>query len=679
MPDDVKNTTEVPEWTKSEYLETNVPYKWLYQFSDNPLKMQQMVERVTVSAKEAGVAAFKSLWANYLKSVRQSTSEPMRSITDFTDQPLALKCGDYVCNDAAITVFGAYGIDLVCSHPIMPVRRLVNIDTGEVKMEIAFRRGNIWRTAIFEKQIISSSQKILALASYGIGVDSENAKLLVSYLSAMENLNYDELPEVKSVARLGWMHGYGFSPYVENLVYDGREEMKHIFKCVREEGSYEKWLALAKSVRSGGSIPARILLAASFASAIVKPLDSLPFIVHAWGSVSGLGKTVGLYLAASVWGSPVLGDYCQSYNATAVGQEWLAAFCGNMPLCIDELQCIKEKGKTHSNFDAMIYMLCEGIGRLRGTRGGGIQQTPTWRNCTLSTGETPITGANSAAGAVNRVIDMDCSDSPLFENPRETVAILTRNFGHAGKRFVAQLSNQAAVETMREIHQAFLDQIIGKATDKQALSASIILTADAIADLFIFDDGNSLKIQDILPYLTTNEQADTNGRAYELIVDTVSLNPNKFNNSAYGDSYQGECWGKIDNNEYAYIIKNQFDRIMLEAGFSSESFLSWAVRKKMLRHEKGRTTIVSRLPGVKIPARCVAIRLPNGDGTAMPYESPVVKEQQEELPFSEPGDADDSAHWDASVEFAPEQLEQQKLEEPKAEEPTEKTVDQLPF
>lgn len=34
--------------------------------------------------------------------------------------------------------------------------------------------------------------------------------------------------------------------------------------------------------------------------------------------------------------------------------------------------------------------------------------TPTWHNCILTTGESPLTGQSAGAGAVNRVIDIEC-------------------------------------------------------------------------------------------------------------------------------------------------------------------------------------------------------------------------------------------------------------------------------
>ena len=101
-------------------------------------------------------------------------------------------------------------------------------------MEIAYKKGLLWRTIIVEKTTISSSSKILDLAAYGVIVNSENAKALSTYLFAMEQLNYAHLPEKRSVGRLGWISNRGFSPYLGELEFDGEAMYKHIFSSVKQ-------------------------------------------------------------------------------------------------------------------------------------------------------------------------------------------------------------------------------------------------------------------------------------------------------------------------------------------------------------------------------------------------------------------------------------------------------------
>ncbi len=76
--------------------------------------------------------------------------------------------------------------EIACCHPLMPVERLVNIDTGVEKLKIAYSKGKRWREIIVDKRILASANSIVQLADNGIAVNSENARSLVQYLSDIE-------------------------------------------------------------------------------------------------------------------------------------------------------------------------------------------------------------------------------------------------------------------------------------------------------------------------------------------------------------------------------------------------------------------------------------------------------------------------------------------------------------
>ena len=63
------------------------------------------------------------------------------SATNFTGQEFALDCGDWTCDDYGVTINDGYrGEGVACTHPIMPVQRLYNIDSGTEKLKIAYRK-----------------------------------------------------------------------------------------------------------------------------------------------------------------------------------------------------------------------------------------------------------------------------------------------------------------------------------------------------------------------------------------------------------------------------------------------------------------------------------------------------------------------------------------------------------
>ena len=588
----------IPAWGEQDY-KTSEPFEWLYNYKENKFLMAQLREEIKTRAGASGVKNFITLWNAFLETKKQQGGVLICNVTDFDGQPVQLICGEYQCDDYGITTLDRYGFEIyVCTHPILPVQRLVNIDTGETKIEIAYKRGRSWRTLIVDKLTLASSQKIIELAKYGIAVDSENARELVKYLSAVESMNYDDMCETKSVGRLGWIKGYGFSPYVDNLRFDGDISFRNTYAAVSESGDFEAWLDCVKAVREGGLI-ARIMLAASFASALVEPCNALPFFVHIWGGTEA-GKTLGLMLATSVWANPAMGEYIHTFNSTAVGQEMMAGFCNSLPLCIDELQVVKDR----RSFDNIIYMLAEGIGKSRGAKAGGLQRMQTWRNCIITTGEMPISNSNSGGGAVNRILEIDCQDEKLFSNPREVAALLQSNYGFAGKRFVEALQEPGVMDDAQAKYAEFSKQLAGgESTEKQIMSAALLLTADLLAEKIIFQDGITLSVSDIEQFLTSKEDVDQNARAHEWLLDFVASNPVRFRGVSDNN---GECWGMFDS-EYTYIIKPVFDSKMKEGGFSPDSFISWAKRQgKIECDHAGRNTKSKWLNGSS--ARCVWLK-----------------------------------------------------------------------
>lgn len=601
----------VPNWryTEDDFLYTTLPYEELQEYAKNPFVHQRMVEAMARYAAGVGFKQLKKFYKAYMAGLKQSSAGGTVYVggnpTCFDGQPMELNAGDWEADDSGIRRnFG--GVDCVaCPHPVMPVERLVNIDTGEEKLRLAFRKGTIWRRHIVEKKVLASANKVTELAGIGIAVNSETARNFVRYIGDLENLNYDIIPERKSIGRFGYIAGEGFSPYVDGLIFDGDANFATMFQTVHERGSFEKWRQMAAEVRAM-SVTAKIVLAASFASPLLQPLGCLPFFVHLWGVDSGTGKTVALMVAASVWGDPAVGSYVKTFDGTAVGMEKTAAFLNNLPLCLDELQLAKDaKGKT--NFD--VYRLAQGVGRTRGNRSGGVDKTPTWQNCILSTGESPLTGQASGAGAVNRVIDIECkANSVVITDGMRVSGAVKRNFGHAGKAFVEKLY-AAGDDVPQEIHDRY--QVLFKTlaaqdtTEKQAMAAAAIVLGDELACRWIFGGTEQpVTMEQISEFLTSRAAVSAGERAYKYLCDWVSQNSNKLT----GKTDNGDVLGTLDGCR-AYIIRSVFERVLQDAGYSMKATISWLKQAGLIETRAKNNTKARRINGV--PTECFCLLLPD--------------------------------------------------------------------
>lgn len=599
----------VPDYDYSvEDFCTPEPYEKLYALHGSPFIYEIAKEKMAANAAAVGFKSFKSTLQKYNKAqIDAKRRNLIPNQTEFDGQAIELNCGTWESMDWGIfRDMPNGGRECACAHPIMPISRLVNIDTGEVKLTLAFKppgRDKKWRTTIVDKSTVSTARNITSLSSQGISVTSNSASALVDYINDMENLNYDIIPEQKSIGRLGYIPGEGFSPYVEDLVFDGDASFRNLYQSVGSHGSPSEWMQTALACRKM-SVTARIMLAASFASPILSLVGCLPFFVHLWGVDSGTGKTVALMLAASVWGNPALGSYVQTFNGTQVGQERTAAFLNHLPVCLDELQLTKDsRGKT--NFD--VYQLAQGVGRSRGKKSGGVEMTPTWSCCFLTTGESPITSISAGAGAVNRVIDIECTaGSAVITDGQRISGALKRNYGFAGKIFVEKMYGSEKVQnTIRDMYQTnFRDLCSGDSTEKQAMAAAAIITADQMATAWIFKDDMELTVKDIQEFLASNEAVSAGRRAYDWLCDWVASNVNRFFNPEL--PAVGDCYGIIENNT-AYINRGVFNKVVQDAGFSCAATLSYLKANGLIETRGRAFTKGKRINGVL--SECVVLKL----------------------------------------------------------------------
>lgn len=561
----------------------------------NQLDRTTLIVNLQEKARQLGVTrAFDKMLKAHQTEYAQKFKQAGSNIIQFTNPPINdLKCGKWECNDSGVTktILGAGMIPqsiVACPHPILPVERLVNVDTETEKIKLSFFKDNQWQSITVDRSTVANKSHIVALSDRGIEVNSENSKDLVNYIADIVSLNMQEIPVNKSINRLGWIEGE-FAPYVDNLKYDGDIAYKDIYESIKERGDYEQWKQLCIDIRKK-SKTAHLLLAASFSSPLVSPLGVLPFVFHIWGG-TGAGKTVGLMLAMSIWGNPEIGKLVRSLNATQVALARMASFLHNIPFAGDELQTIKNRW---DNFDNLVMFLTEGLDRGRGKAYGGLEELREWSCCFLFTGEEPITKSASGGGVKNRVIEVECTEK-VIEDGNYVSNFLRKNFGFAGKEFIKELPEQ---DKLQERYREIFKEILSKCdtTDKQAMAMAAILLADELATNIIFKDNNAFKIEDIKPYLASVSDVDVAKRAYEWICNWVAKNRNRFSNDS-----NGEIWGRFDETtNTCYINKDVLSEHLKQSGFDYFAIIGkLAERNQIERNTQGKFVHCTHVFGIK--------------------------------------------------------------------------------
>ena len=501
-----------------------------------------------------------------------------------------MACGSWIATENGIfSSETSKAKDLVCHHPIMPVRRLKNIETGEEQITIAFKRDGYWTEITVPKIEVVTSRAITNLARFGVQVNSENARLLVKYLADLEMWNADMIDIQHSTSKLGW-HGNVFVPYDLSIVFDGEYRFRTLFQSIQEQGEYFKWVTLAKQVRSCGRLEPRIALAASFASVLIRPLDALPFIVDFYGQTGG-GKTVTINIAASVWGNPAPGAYVGNFRSTDTSLETRADMLNNFPMILDDSKNASQY--IRDNYETLIYNLCSGKGKGRSNKELGAAKENTWSNVTICNGENPISEFADSGGAINRIIEIECSED-IYENPAEVNSIVMKNYGFAGRVFVGNIKKFESDE-LKEMKMGIENEFEKyNFPAKQVMAIATLLLADKLATDCIFQDGRALTVEDVAGIPTRKKDVSEGQRCYEFLLESLVVYGQHFD--AQYDSI--DQWGFIENdafgNDYVFFYIAPLDTLLKKNGFSRKAFTAWAMNRGLLRCSGDRDTYVRR-------------------------------------------------------------------------------------
>ena len=588
------------------------------------LSAQEVAERFHVKGKfDQIVKAYKRVDRETKQRKKQQQTAGMNNYTDFEGPYENMYCGSWIAGETGIYAQNMATVEqIACYHPILPIERLKNLETGEEQIKLAFKRNGRWEEIIVPKVMITSASKIVALSGRGVAVTSENAKLLVRYLSDVENRNTNQIAVQYSSSKLGWIKKE-FLPYDTEITFDGDSRFRQLFENIGEHGNRAKWYEHVKSLRQSGRMEIKLVLAASFASVLIHQIGALPFFVDLWGETEG-GKTVTLMLAASVWANPAESAYIGDFKTTDVALEAKANMLNHLPMILDDTS--KKNRRIEENFEGVVYDLCSGKGKTRSNRDIGINTESHWNNCILTNGERPLTSYVNQGGAINRILEIECGEK-VYEDPQQTADTLKQNYGFAGKDFVEAIKAMGA-DAVREIQKDFQQQLFDdEKMQKQSISLSIILTADKIATDTLFKDGQYISIDEAKKVLIDRNELSDNERCYRYILDKVAMNGTRFDADT-----ACEKWGIIEHG-YVFFYNQAFDELCKSGGFSKRSFLSWGVKKKVVETDsRGNPTKQKKIDGKN--NRCVCLKLDDGISVDDNGFISVDEFNQEELPFT---------------------------------------------
>ena len=474
-----------------------------------------------------------------------------------------------------VLAFGESVMLPVASEPVIITRKLENVDDGQEKLEITFRRNGKLKSIRIPRSAALNKTQLIRYADSGLPVNSGNAEDMVGYLAAYEAKNNGCIPCVRSIDRIGWI-GREFYPYHVDGAMELETDAASVSQMIgglTQEGSLEAWLKAAEIVRAGSV--SRAVLAGSFASPLLHWLKQRVFLEHVWHDSRG-GKTATLKLALSVWGDPL--KLLTSYHATAVGLERSCAAMMHLPLGLDELQALGDK---RMSVESIVYSMGNGFGKLRGAKNGGLQKTLQWRNIILSTGEMPLIRESCMDGVGSRVLELYGRPIADEAKARELHQVSERHYGHAGRRYILYLaeevlSEDGKLESLYRDMQERLRTEYGKEHEGEPGvhfdNITVLCLGDYLSSLSVFaltsEEAWAQAAKLGVELLENNAQLqpeDSIQRAWDFTVDWIGSNRDHFRSAVYGRGVTR--YGSIAD-EYVNLIPSTFRKALEDTGFN---------------------------------------------------------------------------------------------------------------
>lgn len=482
---------------------------------------------------------------------------------------------------------------MVCRTPIILTQRLKSMETGEEKMEIAFKRDGAWHKAIFPRSTIFTARSITILSDLGCTITSENAKQVVRFLEALEAENIDIIQRADSTGTMGWQTRGRFLPgHGDDIILDIEPSLRGWAAAYHYNGTFEDWKALMQPHRERDKF--RFILAAAFTAPLLRILQQRIFFVYNWGGSKG-GKTAALKAALSAWGDPE--RLMVNFNATQVALERMAGFYNDLPMGIDERQLA---GQKQENLEKIVYMIASGTGRARGSKGGGLQALNTWRTVALATGEEPLSTDTTQTGVSTRVLEI--YGGPFDDEKSASLMHqqAPQHCGWAGPEFIQRIL-QTDEQSIRDQYARMTEEVykIADGTSGAHIAGiSAVALADAMAESWIFNPDPaaaealedlptgfkySLEIapaawaralqmaESIIREQLAAGSGDVNEHATQFIVDWILSNKSQF-----GDKAIGTCLGTVsEDGRKAYIFPSLLNQALTKAGYSPRKTLKY--------------------------------------------------------------------------------------------------------
>lgn len=621
------------------------------------------------------------------KAEEQAT---MASKTQFTNLPDFCTGNKFISPEWRTDQGGAHRMEetvktakviKACDAPVLINREVVDCyaspteENGEEKYEILFQgMRNQWKTLTVERDKLVNPRKAIDLAKYGLPISAETVQAFCSYMNSMltETARRGGFPILRETNKLMVIEGgkYIMTYRDKDVSFGRKNDFPRLIQGLQPRGEREKWYRKFKELRAIDNIPLNFATAATLCAPIQAVIEGDGFVCDLYGN-SGCGKSVIDKTAATIWGdNHFSAGFVYSAKSTDCAIEIALDTLHCLPLIIEDFNQLDTRKKRA--FMQSVMLIANGIGKARGQKDMSLRSQLIWKTVAIINSEQPITAYFTTGGGINRVLKCRMEDGFPWYNEDGTMRageimdFFSENSGHCGLDFIAVL-NKLGPEKIKAKVEEYCNKIRPLAQEegrsqRQVICLAVLLTADYIAEKYIFQDGINLKMEDALGFMEFENRVDQYMRFYESLEDRMNSAPDKFEGLGgedSADSFRGGFWGvyKTEKNpitgeqdRFLCIIPKVLEDWMKKEDVNKEMFLSTLEDKGLLDSDKDVHTKKVPVKHRNDRIRMLCIKLPNdtkeeevkgkteGKQLAFPVKKTEAKEafcRTDENPFAE--------------------------------------------
>lgn len=568
------NAKRIERWRDNKiFLEDIVDHDGTYLYSRERVKQFKKVFRTD-----------KTVDTNDAQSGQDSTT-PLESTGAPVKKKVKLPDVDFeyeVPTGYVLDTSGLYVLDSkkdkptlkrIC-NPLIVSRRIVNVDDETHKIELSSLQDK-WIRATFSNSILTTKNKIPTVSDAGFyDITSNNAGLIVDYISRFVDTNRETIPTAQSVSTVGWRADEFVYPEIGGK-FELDDTIRPQAKYFAPKGDKKPLLALTQKLKKIDNF--NVALGAVLAAPLVDIVGGENIVLHFHGR-AGCGKTMLSKAVASLFINPFVTGALPSANSTASALEYFFNGRRDLPCLIEDFDSIDATDKrTQAVMRNLPYNFGNGIGRSRAKAQGGLRKTVEYRGALITNGEQPLTTDSSKGGAKRRCIEIECqADMIKPELAAEIDSITRENHACIGKDWIKYIQHHKAEiqEKCKEIRHRFFrqyaDEVYNKVprhVDQLSTIATATIFFNKFAGFALIEDTELNCAGRIIEKLPSNDEISDVHRVRQFICDWILSHLDNLQRDEKGDTRAFECYG-INFADYFAIYPTVMKKALTDAGYA---------------------------------------------------------------------------------------------------------------